>query len=313
MSIKQIIQIILTISLLFCSQIRAQDSANSKTSNSLAERFTLSMYKKFQFFPEYHITVDISKFFFQKNDFLKKRAFIGNNTFIDLELLRYKDFSSVWQFYLHTGMGQTPGNVVFDPMDMNFAIIPTIEWRQNRMIIITGIDHHCFHEIDRKDFKTVYWNKLILNIGSLNLRQAQYWANLLKDASWTIQNRLSWNIGLSYYLSKFFGLVEPYTINGENKNITDLSAEIRWAFYKRRGWIVNHRTVNLVGYFEYSPEGAEKGIYWRSENSFEFNFRKGHNGGMFFLMYTLDDMPKFQGIERFSRDQLLQIGVRFFM
>lgn len=299
---------------MLCFQTHAEDSIPAATSTTLAEKLTISMYNTFQFLPQYHITADISKYFLQKNDFLKKRAFLDNNTILDLELLRYKNISSVWQFYLHTGMGQTPGNVVFDPMDMNFAILPTIEWCPNRLIVSTGLDHHCFHEIDRKDFKTVYWNKLIVNVGSSNLRPAQYWSILVDDTNWTTKNRLSWNLGFSYYMREFFGLVAESSINGENKNIIDLSAEIRWAFYKRRGWIVNTRSVDMIGYFEDMPEqGSDNGAYWRTENSIEFNFRKGHNGGMFFITYTLDKMPQFQGIERFSRDQLLQVGVRFFM
>jgi hypothetical protein len=211
-------------------------------------------------------------------------------------------------------MGKTPGNVVFDPMDMNFAILPTVEWRPGGLLVMTGLDHHCFHEIDRKDFKTVYWNKVILNVGSANLRPAKYWSILTDDTNWTLKNRLSWNVGFSYYMREFFGIVAKTSINGENKNITDLSTEIRWAIYKRRGWIVNAKSVDLVGYFEDPTEqGMDNGAYWRTENSVEFNFRKGRNGGMFFVTYTLDKMPQFQGIERFSRDQLLQMGVKFFM
>ena len=304
----------LTLLFTLCIQINAKNTILAATDTSLAEKLILSMYNTFKFLPEYHITADISKFFLQKNDFLKNRAFIDNNTFLDLELVRYKNISSVWQFNLHTGMGQTPGNVVFDPMDMNFAIIPTIEWRPHRMTIAAGLDHHCFHEIDRKDFKTVYWNKVILNIGSANSRPSQYWTNLINDTNWTVQNRLSWNFGHSYYMRDFFGIVAKTTVNGENKNITDLSTGICWAFFKRRGWIVNARSSDIVGYFEDTPEqGTNKGTYWRTENSVEFNFRKGHNGGMLFLTYTLDKMPEFQGVERFSHDQLLQVGVRFFM
>jgi hypothetical protein len=315
MTSKQIfLTLFLTLFLSLCLQIQAQDSIPPSADTSLAEKLTLQMYNNVQFFPEYHIAADISMFFFQKDAFLKKRAFIDNNTFLDFELLRHKKISSVWQFNLHTGMGKTPGNVVFDPMDMNFAIIPTVEWRPGGLLVMTGVDHHCFHEIDRKDFKTVYWNKVILNVGSTNLRPAKYWSNLTEDTNWTLKNRLSWNVGASYYMRDFFGIVAKTTINGENKNITDLSTEIRWAIYKRRGWIINAKSVDLVGYYEDTPEqGIDKGVYWRTENSAEFNFRKGRNGGMFFVTYTLDKMPKFQEIERFSHDQLLQLGVRFFM
>jgi hypothetical protein len=211
-------------------------------------------------------------------------------------------------------MGMTSGNVFFDPMDRDFAIIPPVEWDPGCVLVMTGLDHHCFHEIDRKDFKTVYWNKMILNVGSANLRPANYWSVLTNDTNWTLKNRLSWNVGISYYLREYFRLVDKVTINGENKNITDLSTEIRWAIYKRRGWIVNAKSVDLIGYFEDTQElGTDKGAYWKTENSVEFNFRQSHNGGMFFVTYTLDKMPKFQGIERFSHDQLLQVGVRFFM
>ena len=60
-------------------------------------------------------------------------------------------------------------------------------------------------------------------------------------------------------------------------------------------------------------------IYWRIDPSLEAFFAKGRAGGMFFLTYTRDDTPLYKNtdktaeIRRFSKNGLLQFGVRFFM
>ena len=52
--------------------------------------------------------------------------------------------------------------------------------------------------------------------------------------------------------------------------------------------------------------------YWRLDLGLEFNSKRGKKGAMFFINYTLDEIPLLEGIPRFSKDRLLQIGVRLF-
>ncbi len=285
-----------------------------KVNASAYDSFWEMIYENFEFLPEYHIEADIFMFFLHKNSYFKNRYYLENNTDVNFVFLSFKDLVySVWYFELQTGMGQTPGNVVFDPMDINFGIIPAIEFRIPEMRLQCGLNHHCFHEIDRKDFPTIYWNKLFLVAGSENMHLSDFWQNLLKEDAWNYKNRFSWYVNWGFYLRKFFGLVRETTINGENWNVHDFTMDARFAIYRRRSWIFSTRGKTVIGYWKEQPGELENsGVYWRQDFSLESNFRRGKRGAMIFLTYTLDEYPLFHGMPRLSKDNLLQIGVRFF-
>jgi len=273
------------------------------------------IYRDFDFLPQYHLTTDIFMFFNHKDSVFRQRYYLETNTNLELELLAFRDIVySVWCFEFQTGMGQTPGNVVFDPMDINFGIVPAFEVRLQPLNIQAGLNHHCYHEIDRKDFPTVYLNKLFVAAGSKNMRLSDYFALLNQKDGWTVRNRISWYAAWSYYMRKFFGLVSETSINGINKNLLDVTIDARYAFYQRRSWILNLHAITAIGYWKsLQSEPQDDGAYWRLDLGLESNFRRGGKGGMIFLNVTLDDLPKYQGYPRFSKDRLLQLGVRFFI
>jgi hypothetical protein len=212
-------------------------------------------------------------------------------------------------------MGQKgEGNVFFDPMEINFGIIPTFEFRTSLLLYQFGLNHHCFHEIDQKDHTTVYWNKLYFSVCSNNMRIFSYWLNLTKEDGWTYKNRISWRFTWGYYVREFFGIIRESTINGVNKYVHDAIIDIRYAFYRRKSWIVNARFRTTIGYWKNLPNKPDdNGGYYRFDIGIENHFRRGEKGAMAFLMYTLDHLPKYQNIPRFSRDRLLQIGIRFYL
>jgi hypothetical protein len=257
-------------------------------------------------------------FFLHKDgydDYFKKRYYLEANTNIEFVFVSYKKFIySVWDIELQTGMGQTPGNVVFDPKDINFGIVPALEFRFPTVYLQGGLNHHCFHEIDRKDFKTVYWNKLFIAAGSKNMRLYDFWSQLNAEDGWTYANRVSWYATWGYYLRRFFGIVEEGTMNGENYKIHEAAVDVRFAFYQRKSWTLDLRGTTNIGYWRSLPgDLKDNGVFWRNDFSLENNFRRGKQGGMIFITYTLDNLPKYQGFPRFSKDRLLLIGVRFFI
>ncbi len=299
--------------LFFCTFFLIVPARTSEASK-LDSLFTY-IYKNFEFLPEYHMEADIFMFALHKNSFFKERYFLENNTNLDFVFISFRDLVySVWCFEFQTGMGQTPGNVVFDPMDINYGIVPAFEFRLPSLNLQFGLNHHCFHEIDRNDFETVYWNKFFLSAGSKNMRLFDYWYALTKSDGWTQSNRVSWHLSWGYYLRKFFGAVSETSINGQNKYLHDAKIDIRYAFYRRRSWIINVHGTATIGYYKnLAGQPREDGAYYRYDQSLEANFRKGKRGGMFFITHTLDDLPKYQGFPRFSKDKLVQIGVRFFI
>jgi hypothetical protein len=271
------------------------------------------VYRTFSFLPRYYTEADLFAFFLQKNDYFRKRYYLESNTDLGFVFLSYKNLiNSVWDFEFQIGLGQTPGNVVFDPMDINFGLTPAIEVRMLPVVLATGLEHRCYHEIDRKDFATVYLNKFFIAAGSLNYRLYDYWEGLCKENTWALVDRLSWYTRAGYYVREFFGVVDPGKINGENNCLYEVAANVRYAFYQRKSWIVNLRTSGRLGAAYDSVGTTDKMAYWRFDLGLESNFKYGYRGGMMFINYSLDHLPLYNGLPRFSKDQLLQIGVRFY-
>lgn len=288
------------------------------TQNAHAWRVWDYIYANFEFLPEFHLDADLFTFFNHKNSYFKTRYYLENNTNLDFVLISYKKIVySVWDFQFQTGMGQTPGNIVFDPKDISFGIIPAFEFRIPYVNIQFGNDHHCFHEIDTLGFPTVYYNKGFIAAGSKNMRLYDYWTRMNEDGGWTFLNRVSWYCKASYYVKDFFGLIGPWKINGVNPNVFDCMLDMRFAFYMRRSWIFDARGATTIGYFKRQEKDAgiiseEKGTFWRQDFGIESMFRRGKRGGILFATFTLDHLPLYSGNPRFSKDRLLQIGIRFF-
>ncbi|MBN1980719.1 MAG: hypothetical protein JW795_04260 [Chitinivibrionales bacterium] len=269
----------------------------------------------FEFLPYYHFDFDLNTFFFHKNEIFKTRYFLENNTNLEFSFISFRDvLYSVWNVQFQNGMGQTPGNIVFDPMDINFGIIPSIEVRLKLVNCVIGLDHHCFHEIDKKEFMTVYYNRPYVMVSSKNMRRFEFWNNLVEKKSWSYSDRLSWAGSFGLYARSFFGLVRPRKINGNNPILWDLQTQLRYAFYNRRSWIFDAISTTTIGYYSdsLSPTVSE-GMLWQQISGIEVNFKRGKKGAMFYLQYTLDALPLYQGLPRFSKDQLLQFGIRFFL
>lgn len=273
------------------------------------------LYQSFDFIPEYHIDADLYMFLLHKNSYFKERYYLESDINIDLMLISFRDLVYiVWDFKIQIGMGKTPQDIIFDPADAGFGITTIIEFRPAFLNFQCGLDHECFHEIDRRDYNTVYWNKPFFTVGSKNMRLYDYWSNLAVKDGWTYANRFSWYFNWGYYLRKFFGFIKEDSINGVNKYVHDAMLDIRYAFYRRRSWIFNARGKTIIGYWEnLAGQPKDSGTYWRQDFSIESNFGRSERGGMIFIIYTLDALPKYQGKPRFSKDRLLQIGIRIFI
>lgn len=291
-----------------------------ETPTDFGARFFDYIYANFQLLPEFHFDADIHTFFLQKNNFFREHYYITNTTDLEFVFISYKWLYSVWEFQFQNGMGKTPGNVVFDPMDIDYGIVPTFEARLPSVNILAGMDHHCFHEIDRRNQPTIYYNKPYIGVGSKNMRLYDYWENLADNKNPGFKDRFSWFARTGYFLREFFDVADPCKINGINPYVWDISGDFRYNFYQRRSWIVSIRSRSTLGYFNSTIDNSTgKGVYWRQDASIESYFRRGGRGGLFFIEYTLDDLPSYPDLTRtirmprLSNDRLLKAGVRFFM
>jgi hypothetical protein len=291
------------------------DGAHQRTESQSPRAFS-RLLSDFEFLPYYYLRIDLSTFFLHKNTWFKERYFLENNTQFEFTLLSFRQrIYSVWGIDLGVGMGRTPEDVLFDPVDISFGIVPTIEYRARKgHVVQAGVEHRCFHEIDRQELPTVYWNKGFVAGGSPNHRLGEF-RRVLNDtgsASWTFRNRFAWYARWGFFAKHFGDLVSPSKINGNNDGVQEGFTEVRYAFYRRRSWILNVREYLLLGSYDTGDGGYD--LYWRQVLGVEAHFRRGQKGGMVFLNYGLDDLPKYgRSAERFSRDQLLVLGVAFYL
>lgn len=131
------------------------------------DRFWGYMYDRFELIPEIHIEADISGFTAHKNPDFNQHYLLESNTNLDIAIARYKEILYFnWLIEFCTGMGRNQGeNVLFDPASIDYGIVPEFELRLKPFSIQTGLNHHCFHEIDQKVEPTIYWNRFYVGMG----------------------------------------------------------------------------------------------------------------------------------------------------
>jgi hypothetical protein len=319
--IRAILPVLLLTGIMQSSSVSADENLHSKFWNYL--------YSNYEFLPECHFDSELRNFYLYQSIYYKEHYFLENTTNIEFVMFSFKKTVLwVWDFTLINGMGQTPGNIVFDPIDIGYEITPMFEYRLPSVTFQLGLEHNCYHQIDRQDLPTVYYNNPVFAVGSKNMRLFDYWAALTEKKTWTFNDRFSWYCRSGYYLRGFFGLVAPSKLNGINPYVADLSGEMRYCFYGRRSWIFDVKSNSMIGYYTEirgnpsegvtgNPTGD--GIGWKQYLTLEANFRRGAKGGMLFATYGFDGLPLYpemtgsDRVPRFSYDRLLQLGLKFFM
>lgn len=309
---KHRIVLLLLLFMLFQSISAEQpDSANNGW-----QRFWDGAYEIFDIMPEYHIRANISTFTAYKNSYLKEKFLMENNTDLDIGLASVnKRLFLFGHFKLQTLMGRNKGeNVLFDPAEMNFGIVPTFEYRHKKLLFQTGLNHHCFHEIDQFELPTIYWNGVFLAAGSQNMRLPVFKKGLEKKENWLFENRFSWFVHAMYYIKEFGDIVEPVNINSANERDTEFLVQLRYALYKSRYWLFLTESETLFGSWSDETGGvSESGGYYLQRLGIHALLHRGKKGVLFFVDYHFDTVPEETHMIRFSKDRMLEMGIEFFM
>jgi hypothetical protein len=279
------------------------------------------LYDNFQFFSEYHFDTEVRNFYFYKSLYYKQHYFLETTLNLNFAILSFRDrMLLTWDFMFINEMGQSPGNIVFDPIDIGYGISPYIEFRLHEYNFQIGIMHHCYHQVDRQDLMTVYFNNPVIALGSKNMRLQAYCENLTKKQDPSFRDRCSWYIKAGYYMRGFFGLIDELKINGVNPYVVDFAGEYRYCFYKIGNWFFAGRGYTMAGYHtDVLNNYVGNGIGWKQDVSLEAHFRRGSRGGLLFIGTTFDDLPSYPSmghdysVPRFSYDRLLQLGLKFFI
>ncbi|MDQ7798054.1 MAG: hypothetical protein RDU76_03800 [Candidatus Edwardsbacteria bacterium] len=257
---------------------------------------------RFQFMPEYHMVGDVMAFANHKDAEYRRRYFIETNSDLEFVFFSYRGLIySDWFLYMKTGMGRQDGAVIFDPRDVRYGITPSLEIRLKKANLRAGLEHFCFHDIDRNDGVTEYWNKEFLEIFSNNFRLGEYRRRLIAEGSWDQGNRLSNSTKLGLYIKRAFGLLPEAVLGGGHNYRWELTQENRWAFFRSRDWLVNIKTLANANV---RRDGHVLQTYVLG---LEGHFRRGAGGSMLFMNYNILDQ-----LEVRPKDKLLELGVRFY-
>jgi len=208
-------------------------------------------------------------------------------------------------------------NVLFDPLAVNFAFTTIFEFRFRPLMVHVGEDHRCFHEIDRKDFPTVYWNMLYLAACSRTMRMSVFGPQVVGEVEWSAERRFAWYARWGVFLKGFFDLTTDSNVDFENPRIHEAQLWLRYAVLKRRRFVLASLGRTSVGAWK---DGDEVRAYWRQVFGVENSFCGRMGGVSLFVYYFLDDMPPHQKFQspyhddpRFSKDRLLEIGIRLYL
>jgi hypothetical protein len=257
------------------------------------------------FLPEASFEGDYKIFALQKNDYLREKYENETNVEMDLAFLSFKErFYWMFRGEVRGGFGKSPYGMLLHPYDVAYALIPTLEYRSSPFHFDVGLDHRCFHLTDQRPTATdpvVYWNKVIFRVNSPSRREHPFNGRFIDTVSWNGFNRLTWSFTWGYYISNFFGLVDPIKLMSITSlhYLHDFQLNVRFGLLRWK-W----GALSLTGASMFGFKQSEDGAYWSQETGVETLFALRPFDSSFFVNYILD-----KGLFN-SKDRLLEFGIR---
>jgi hypothetical protein len=256
------------------------------------------------FAPEHHFSEHLLEYFNYLHHDYSQRYFLENKTYLEAAF-----FSIGPRFYcfgevsVNIGMGRQSGVIVLDPRDVDEGFGPKLEYRLPTYIIQLGLDHHCFHQIDREEWNTLYWNKVFASLGSANMRDGEFKSFLHQSPAPSWRQRISWQLEYGYFVHEFFGTLDTSALSWGNSYIHEFETACRFAPIICKGYAGvaswhNKVRIDRAGHW-----------MWTEDIQAEAEVLHGTYGlSVFYDWFFLD-----QSIPRENRDRLMEAGIRIFM
>jgi hypothetical protein len=255
------------------------------------------------FFSNLYLGADLKFFKFQKNEEFQQKYLTENNFYIDVSLISFKNLSLNFLSEQKAGMGKSSSGLIFHPSDISFSLDPYFKYFFNTFELSEGLDHRCFHEIDKKEEETVFWNKIFTKVNSKNNRLLDFAAARSDTERLFIPYRWSWSITWGYYMRDFFGLVASNKIMSDQPGyVMDLTFDSRFGLFSFKNSIINLTGSTLIG------TTRSHATYFCQETGIEANFISSQLGGSIFVNYIIDNNRNWFD----SKDRLLELGARLF-
>ncbi|MCL1947535.1 MAG: hypothetical protein FWF51_10385 [Chitinivibrionia bacterium] len=295
---SQIFKIIFAIILCVFSCF-AQDTYSSKKWFNPKSIFE---HGRFQLLPEYYFEQDARFYSNHKNEEYKESYLISALTDFTGYLVSFDSTIFFGGYYVnYLGMGRQNEAILFDPRDVHYALTPFFEFRW-KVFYQMGLDHRCFHEIDRKEREsgTIYWNQIYVKVSSANYRFQQMNEKYINgEERGDFLDKLRWQAGAGYFYTK----KDRTLFNGGHPWSATVWGDVGYSFYRTNNWIFGGRSK--VAYYADTTGKA----YYVGEVGLEADVYKRKHSVGFFINGVLEfprDMPVYP-----SKDKLVEWGIRW--
>jgi hypothetical protein len=265
---------------------------------------------RIDFLTEYFALQDARFFFNHKNDTLYNAYLTTASTEFTALLISYDTILHAGLFFSnYLEMGRQNTAILFDPREAHYAISPFFEFRHRGIYYETGLDHRCFHQIDRHQWwKTdgqreisPYWNEIYLKVSSANYRFLQMKKNYLENDRYGYLDRLKWQVWAGYFIQDL-GDMDRTLLNGGHPWNNRAGLDAGYYFYKTKSWIfsAHHNLTMLI-----DTTGT---WYWTGVLGLDADvYNRKHSIGLF-IQYNYE-FPNDQPL--FTKDRLFEWGARF--
>ena len=263
---------------------------------------TDSFWGRVDFLTEYYFEQDLQTFSNHKNNGFRDKYLMSAQTMFQTMLISYDDFLHFGLLYISgLGMGRQNEAILFDPQEVGYSIIPFFEYRRNKIFFQTGLDHSCFHEVDRLTRPTAYWNKAYIRASSANYRYQQMKIHYIDEGRTGYLDNLRWSAWAGYFIREFGGM-DVTLLSGGHPWSATAGVDAGYSFYRTKSWMFSGR--NQIEAF---ADTAGTG-YWAGVLGIEADvYNRKHSFGVF-INYNYE----FPGVmPLFSKDQLIEFGIRF--
>ena len=272
--------------------------------NAYGESIPDTAKKSLIFAPEHHFSEDLLEYFNYLHKDYSQRYFLENKTYLEAAFFSLNNrFFCFGELEVNVGLGRQSGAILLDPREIDEGFGPMLEYRMPEYTVKFGLDHHCFHQIDRDEWNTLYWNKVFAGFGSANLRDGEFKEYLRRNVSLNLRQRLTWQVGYGFFVHKLSGILDTNALSWGNAYIHELSTNCRWTPYVYRGYAAVASWNNKV-----RVDRAGRWL-WTEEVRAEAMVIHGAYGLSVYYDWVFLD----QSIPRENRDRLMEAGIRIFM
>jgi len=259
---------------------------------------------KFDFLTEYYFLQDMHAYFGHKNEELRETYLVSGESTLEAMFVSYDSiFNFGGRYSNYLGMGRQNEAILFDPRRVDYALVPFFEFRHGGIFYNAGLDHRCYHLVDRAKVEIPpYYNQIYIKASSANYRFQQMRKNYLLNDRYGYLDRLRWSVWAGYFVWKW-GDTDPSIISGGHTWSTTAGVDIACSLYKTKSWLFSGHN-KLAVYGDTTGTG-----YWAGEAGLDADiYNRKHTLG-FFIDYSYEfprDLPP-----RFSRSRLFSWGFRF--